>query len=130
MSLLTPVSFTRRGCFSSRMLPANTGSRSVRIVQIHDTAFVSARIVRRLRENTYKMRYPHISRKLIQLHVDSYEGNFIVTLAFFFSSLLCPVRVCMSRNTVRVPICMERDTVRDPVPSRDRDVAAPRNNVA
>jgi len=60
------------------------------------------------------------------------ESIFIVSLAFFFSSLLhvCFIHVYRSWNTVRICICVEQDTVCDAVPSRDRDVAAPRADIA
>ena len=58
------------------------------------------------------------------------DGIFIVFSAFFFSLQLHPVHVCTDRDTVRARISTERDTVRDPAPSRDRDVAALRADVA
>jgi len=82
MSLLTPVSSnTTRFFFAYATNEYRVPSHRFRFTI--PLSFRHASFVDYARENTYKMRYPHISRKL-QLHVDSYEGNFIVTLAFFF----------------------------------------------
>jgi len=58
------------------------------------------------------------------------QTDFIVFLEFFFSLQLYPVHVCTDQDTIRARICTERDTVRDLAPSRDRDIAALRVDVA
>ena len=59
------------------------------------------------------------------------EGIFIVFLAFFFlCSYTLSAFVRAESVFVRVHICAERDTVHSPVPLRDRDIAAPRADVA
>jgi len=58
------------------------------------------------------LKYAHTSRELIQLHVSSCARHFYHLFGVFFSLQLCPIRVCMGRDTVRVRICTERDIVR------------------
>jgi len=70
------------------------------------------------------LKYAHTSRELIQLHVSSCaRRHFYHLFGVFFSLQLCPIRVCMGRDTVRVRICTERDIVRPCFIDRDVTIA-------
>ena len=112
---------TRRGYSSSRTLPSEyyASSRFTILFSFRRTPLGNMKT---------PLKYAH-TRELIQLHVSSCARHFYHLFGVFFSLQLCPIRVCMGRDTVCVRICTERDIVR-PVSSHDRDVAGLRAYVA
>src|SRR5436190_14728652 len=110
-------------------------TRSHRVVQIHDTVFVTtySRRKRVTHEHTSEKSYARTHRRLEQLFVRSRSARRKMTQRVFVrcSTLYRPrLRIFFSFDSQNLyPVCTVRDTFRD-LPSRDYDVAVPPVDVA